>query len=40
VIRVGDLVPAFEAPDEHGALFRSSSLNGEPLLIKFFRGHW
>ena len=40
VIAVGDAVPAFSAPDEHGATFDSASLAGKPYLLKFFRGHW
>ena len=39
-IAVGDAVPAFSAPDEHGATFDSASLAGKPYLLKFFRGHW
>lgn len=37
---VGDPLPEFEALDEHGEPFRSTSLRGRPVLIKFFRGHW
>ena len=40
VIRVGDLIPAFTAVDEHGENFDSLGLAGSPVLIKFFRGHW
>jgi len=39
-VRVGDDLPDFEAPDEHGEPFRLSSLAGRPVLLKFFRGHW
>jgi len=39
-ISVGDLLPAFTAPDEHGQPFDIRSLAGRPLLLKFFRGHW
>lgn len=39
-VTVGAMLPAFRAPDEHGALFDSASLLGHPVLIKFFRGHW
>ena len=39
-ISVGDTLPAFDAPDEHGAPFRSESMAGRPQLLKFFRGHW
>ncbi len=39
-IRVGDMLPDFKAPDEHGGTFERASLEGRPTLIKFFRGHW
>lgn len=39
-VRVGDDLPDFEAPDEHGEPFRLSSLADHPVLLKFFRGHW
>ena len=39
-IQVGDTIPAFTAPDEHGATFDSASLAGSRFLLKFFRGHW
>ncbi len=39
-IDVGDPMPTFEALDEDGATFESSSLAGGPVLLKFFRGHW
>jgi len=39
-IRVGDALPSFRAPDEHGAVFDSASLSGQRILLKFFRGHW
>jgi len=39
-IRVGMTIPAFTTVDEHGRTFDSSSLAGNPALIKFFRGHW
>ena len=39
-IRVGETIPAFSAPDEHGELFDSARLRGNPVLIKFFRAHW
>ena len=39
-ITVGSPLPAFSAPDEHGGTFSSSSLEGKPALMKFFRGHW
>jgi hypothetical protein len=37
---VGGPILAFRAPDEDGAPFDSSSLAGQPYLLKFFRGHW
>ena len=39
-IRPGDSLPEFSAVDEHGVRWESSSLVGQPLLLKFFRGHW
>ena len=39
-VGVGDAMPAFQAPDDSGALFDSASLAGRPALLKFFRGHW
>jgi cytochrome oxidase Cu insertion factor (SCO1/SenC/PrrC family) len=39
-IRVGEILPAFTALDENGAMFNAASLRGHPVLIKFFRGHW
>jgi hypothetical protein len=39
-VSVGDALPAFAAPDEHGGRFDSADLDGHPVLIKFFRGHW
>jgi len=39
-IEVGDILPDFDAPDEHGAIFEAASLAGRPVLLKFFRGHW
>ena len=39
-IRPGDSIPEFSAVDEHGVRWESSSLIGQPLLLKFFRGHW
>ena len=37
---VGATLPTFTAIDEHGETFDSLSLAGNPVLIKFFRGHW
>ena len=31
---------AFSAPDHNGNAFDSSTLDGRPVLLKFFRGHW
>ncbi|MEM9621276.1 MAG: hypothetical protein AAF993_06475 [Pseudomonadota bacterium] len=39
-IRPGATIPAFSAPDETGTIIESSTFSGQPLLIKFFRGHW
>ena len=39
-IRVGDMIPAFSAPDDRGEIFDSARLRGNPVLIKFFRAHW
>ena len=39
-ITVGASLPSFTANDEDGQPFDSSSLRGQPVLIKFFRGHW
>ncbi len=39
-VSVGDGLPDFSAPDEHGGTFERESLSGHPVLIKFFRGHW
>ncbi|MDE0886890.1 MAG: hypothetical protein OSB70_15295 [Myxococcota bacterium] len=39
-IRVGESLRAFTALDENGDEFSSVSLEGRPVLMKFFRGHW
>ena len=39
-IAVGDSLPDWSAPDEHGGRFERSQLQGQPVLLKFFRGHW
>ena len=39
-IAVGDSMPAFTATDDSKSLYDSSVLDGSPVLIKFFRGHW
>ena len=40
VIKVGDTIPHFTAPDDNGEIFDSKSLHGHLVLIKFFRAHW
>ncbi len=39
-IRVGEMMPSFSAPDDRGEVFDSARLEGNPVLIKFFRAHW
>jgi hypothetical protein len=40
-LKVGDLAPPFELPNQDGDLVRSSDLLARgPLVITFFRGHW
>lgn len=39
-IRVGDPMPQFSGTDGERNLFDSTELAGNPVLIKFFRGHW
>lgn len=39
-IAMGDPLPHFTATDENGEQFDSQALAGNPVLIKFFRGHW
>ena len=39
-IRVGETMPSFSAPDDRGQVFDSARLDGNPVLIKFFRAHW
>lgn len=39
-LTVGSMLPPFSGNDEHGNHFDSSQLMGQPVLIKFFRGHW
>jgi len=39
-ISVGEVLRDFAATDENGVRFELSSLQGRPLLLKFFRGHW
>jgi len=40
VIKVGDIIPQFQAVDDRETIFESKSLNGHLVLIKFFRAHW
>ncbi|MEE3331119.1 MAG: hypothetical protein VX246_09640 [Myxococcota bacterium] len=39
-IQVGQTIPHFRALNRSGEWFDSASLEGKPVLIKFFRGHW
>ena len=39
-IQVGQTIPHFEALDRNGERFDSASLQGKPVIMKFFRGHW
>ena len=39
-IQVGETIPRFEALNRSGESFDSASLSGQPVLMKFFRGHW
>lgn len=39
-VAVGDPFTDFTAPDADGHPFTLSSLTGQPILLKFFRGHW
>lgn len=39
-IAVGDMIPAFSAPDENDEVFESSRLAGSAVVLKVFRGHW
>ena len=39
-LQVGLPVPDVTAPDENGKPFKLSSLSGQPVLLKVFRGHW
>lgn len=36
----GQTIPEFVSVTDIGKPFHSSSLAGQPILIKFFRGHW
>jgi len=39
-IQSGQTIPHFKALNRQGELFDSASLDGKPVLMKFFRGHW
>ena len=39
-IKVGDTLPKFAGIKDDGNDFESEALAGQPVLIKFFRGHW
>ncbi|NND68935.1 MAG: hypothetical protein HKN19_15200 [Halioglobus sp.] len=39
-IEVGSSMPAFVGTDDARNAFDSTELAGNPVLIKFFRGHW
>jgi len=38
--RIGEKMPEIRAPADDGQIFEVASLTGNPLLLKFFRGHW
>ncbi len=37
---LGQPLPALSAPDENKQIFDIATLAGQPILLKFFRGHW
>ena len=39
-VAIGSRIPDFTALDHNGEPFSLSSLDGKPILMKFFRGHW
>ncbi len=39
-IQVGETIPHFTALDDRREMFDSKSLEGRPVLMKFFRAHW
>ena len=39
-IQVGETIPHFVAIDDESRRFDSKSLQGQVVLMKFFRGHW
>ncbi len=40
VVRVGQRLPEFTALDDDARPFTLSGIEGRPILLKFFRGHW
>ena len=40
VVKVGESLRGFAAPDENGDEFSITSVAGRPVILKFFRGHW
>ena len=38
--KLGQPLPAISAPDENNQLSDIATLAGQPILLKFFRGHW
>ena len=39
-VKVGDTLRPFTALTPEGVRFESTSLRGQRVLLKFFRGHW
>lgn len=39
-LQPGSSLLSFSTPDHLGNTFDSSALDGRPILLKFFRGHW
>jgi hypothetical protein len=39
-LQLGSKLQKFTAVDHCGNIFDSASLEGSPILLKFFRGHW
>lgn len=39
-IQVGDTIPHFASVDDRDQPFDSATLEGRPVLMKFFRAHW
>lgn len=40
IVKTGDPLPAFSAPDHRGQMASSDDWHGKRILLKFFRGHW